>query len=139
MAIPKNITGRHLLLAIEQIIRDGYDSDQESKLYDLLYDGNYLPPKVVVRYANKMLNHNEIKFRGGEKHTNHYLRKNGFIVVHKNISYKDDFFHLEEIEYFYDLTGQIYNKNNPEHVILINLLAWRIKTQNEYVGTKGNT
>ena len=56
-SIPKNITKEHILLSIERFDEYGLpDPNADSQYYDLLYNGNRYPPKVIISYANKFAN-----------------------------------------------------------------------------------
>lgn len=91
MAIPKNITKEHLIKAIEKIDNEGIPKDADSQYYDVLYNGNKYPPKLVVSYANIFANGKEIdrnSFSGGlETQCFKLLEQNGFIIQKKSISY----------------------------------------------------
>ncbi|MBN8681629.1 MAG: AAA family ATPase [Chitinophagales bacterium] len=81
--IPLNITREHLLAAIERIRREGVPTGQESTKHDLEYEGQYFPPKLVVRWANKIANGEDLwDFRGGPE-TNDFLKTRGFSIVPK--------------------------------------------------------
>lgn len=81
--IPQNITREHLLAAIERIRREGVPTGQESTKHDLEYEGQYFPPKLVVRWANKIATGEDLwDFRGGPE-TNDFLKTRGFSIVPK--------------------------------------------------------
>jgi len=87
MAIPKNITKEHLLKAIEKIDLEGIPNDSDSQYYDVYYNGNKYPPKVIVAYANlfsngKILDRNS--FNGGEgTECFKLLEQNEFVIKKK--------------------------------------------------------
>jgi 5-methylcytosine-specific restriction enzyme B len=87
MAIPKNITKDHLLMAIEKIDLDGLPKDGDSKYYDVEFNGRKYPPKLIVSYANlyangELLDRNS--FEGGrDTQCFKLLEANGFSIVEK--------------------------------------------------------
>lgn len=56
MPLPKNITREHIIKAITEIDRDGYDPMYEAHRYSLLLNDRHYPPKHVVRLANRIAN-----------------------------------------------------------------------------------
>jgi 5-methylcytosine-specific restriction protein B len=58
--IPENITKEHLLKAIDEIDRDGIRPNRHSSTYDVLYNNNLYPPKLIVSIANKFANGEEL-------------------------------------------------------------------------------
>jgi len=88
MDIPKNINKEHLSKAVEKIDREGIPLNGDSQYYDVSFNGELYPPKLLVSYANLFAN-NEIldrrKFRGGlETPCFRLLEENGFNIIHKN-------------------------------------------------------
>ena len=121
--IPKNISQKHILKALEKIKKDGYPKKEKPKDYALLFDNKRYPPKVVIRYANLFANGTlQIDFRGGELNTNKFLRRQGFVIINKNSKPIDDFFNPEEIKYFLKYNGEKYDKKNTAHIVLLKLL-----------------
>lgn len=91
MSIPANITKDHLLQAINKIDQEGIPPNGNSSTYDVEFNGNYYPPKLIVSYANLFAN-DEILDRSGFKggtDTNAFklLKSNGFKITEK----KEDF------------------------------------------------
>lgn len=90
--IPVNIKKEHLLKAIQKIDKDGIPLNAHSSTYDVSYNGNLYPPKLVVSWANIYINNEELTrsdFSGG-KDTECFmlLKKEGFEVIRKaNNSY----------------------------------------------------
>lgn len=83
--IPKNITREHILAAIDQIRKEGVPWRNESTIYDLEYEGETYPPKLVVSRANALANGEALdlsKFSGGQE-TNDFLRDRGFTLRNK--------------------------------------------------------
>lgn len=85
--IPKNITKEHLIKAILEIDETGIRKGRHSSTYDIGYNGNLYPPKLVISIANRFANGVELdpnSFAGG-KGTDAFklLEKNGFIVNEK--------------------------------------------------------
>ena len=92
MAIPPNINKDHLLKAIKKIDLEGIPSGSDSKYYDLVYNNNFYPPKLVVSFANIFANGVELdrsSFEGGLKTPCfNLLEKNNFIIMKKDHSDK---------------------------------------------------
>lgn len=86
--IPNNIKSEHIVQAIHKIEKEGIPAQAHSSSYDLLYEGERYPPKLVLSYANifangVILNRNE--FEGGlNTPCFKILEKNGFLIVTKN-------------------------------------------------------
>ena len=91
MAIPKNITKEHLLKAIAKIDNEGIPKDGDSQYYDVVYNGNKYPPKIIVSYSNIFANGKELdrnSFSGGlETQCFKLLEENGFIIQKKSVAY----------------------------------------------------
>jgi 5-methylcytosine-specific restriction protein B len=85
--IPENITKEHLLKAINEIDRDGIRPNRHSSTYDVLYNNNLYPPKLIVSIANKFANGEELdhnSFWGGHgKPAFTLLEKHGFEIMKK--------------------------------------------------------
>ena len=60
MSIPSNITKEHFLKAFDKIDKEGIPANGHSSTYDVEYEGNYYPPKLVVSYANLFANGKEL-------------------------------------------------------------------------------
>jgi len=56
MSIPNNITKEHLLKAISKIDEEGIPKDGDSQYYDVIFNGEKYPPKMIVSYANLFAN-----------------------------------------------------------------------------------
>lgn len=87
MSIPSNLTKEHFLKAFDKIDQEGIPANGHSSTYDVEYEGNYYPPKLVVSYANLFANGIELdraKFPGG-KNTDAFkiLKTEGFEIVEK--------------------------------------------------------
>ncbi|CAH0248957.1 hypothetical protein SRABI80_02938 [Peribacillus frigoritolerans] len=83
MAIPININREHVIEAIQKIDIEGVPERRESTRFNLLYEGEYYPPKYVVSIANIFANGEEYSpsmFSGGDE-TNRFLSRLGFIIV----------------------------------------------------------
>lgn len=86
LRIPKNITREHIIQAIEEIKKVRWPPRNNSTTYDLFYQGERYPPKIVVMYANKYANgelFDVSKFSGGEGTTNKFFRARGFEILPK--------------------------------------------------------
>ncbi|MGA2120930.1 MAG: HNH endonuclease [Methanoregula sp.] len=86
LRIPQNITREHIIQAIEEIKKVRWPPRNNSTTYDLFYEGEKYPPKIVVMYANKYANgelFDVSKFSGGEETTNKFFRARGFDILLK--------------------------------------------------------
>jgi len=86
LRIPQNITRDHIIQAIEEIKKVRWPPRNNSTTYDLFYQGERYPPKIVVMYANKYANgelFDVSKFSGGEDTTNKFFRAQGFEILPK--------------------------------------------------------
>ncbi len=86
---PHNIAKEHLLKAIEKIDKEGIPKDGDSQYYDVIYNGNKYPPKLIVSYANLFANGEILdrnSFNGG-LNTQCFilLEKNEFVIENKSI------------------------------------------------------
>jgi 5-methylcytosine-specific restriction protein A len=87
LKIPPNITQAHILQAIRDIEAVGYPDKNESRKYDLLFEGKSYPPKVVLLRANKFANGELLdvsEFSGGEQFANKFLKERGFDIILKD-------------------------------------------------------
>lgn len=88
MEIPKNISKKHLLEAIQKIDIDGIPKNGDSQYYDVLFNGKKYPPKLIVSFANIFANGEELdrnSFRGGSNTPAFkLLEDNGFEIIIKN-------------------------------------------------------
>ena len=82
--IPENIAREHLLAAITQIDKEGIPPRQDSRIYDLEYQGRRYPPKLVIRKANILANGEELWDFGGGREANDFLESRGFQIVNTN-------------------------------------------------------
>jgi hypothetical protein len=81
--IPKNITRKSIIQAIDTIDIDGVPKMRESTKYHLINNDKQYPPKYLISLANKYTNGYELKpqdFSGG-KESNEFLRKLDFEVI----------------------------------------------------------
>ena len=86
LRIPQNITREHIIQAIEEIKKVHWLPKNNSTTYDLFFEGERYPPKIVVMYANKYANGDLFdvsKFSGGEETTNKFFRARGFDILPK--------------------------------------------------------
>lgn len=58
--IPDNITKIHLEKAIDEIDKQGIRKGRHSSTYDLVHNGNFYPPKLVISIANRFANNIEL-------------------------------------------------------------------------------
>ena len=91
MSIPQNITKEDLIKGAEKIIKEGIPSTGHSTYYDVFYRNYFLPPKVIVSYANLFKNGQILdrsSFEGGlNTECFRLLEDNGFEIVHKDNIY----------------------------------------------------
>ena len=67
--VPGNIRRAHIEQAIGKIDAEGIPGDAHSSTYDVLFNGNRYPPKLVISYSNLFANTELLDrntFRGGE-------------------------------------------------------------------------
>lgn len=86
LRLPPEITRQHIIQAIEEIKKVRWPPRNDSTTYDLLFEGERYPPKIVVMYANKYANGELFdvnNFSGGEATTNRFFRARGFEIVPK--------------------------------------------------------
>ena len=85
--IPDNIHKEHILLAIKEIDKQGIRPGRQSSTYDIKYNGNLYPPKLVVSIANRYANGEELDhntFNGGHGTPAFtLLEKNNFEILKK--------------------------------------------------------
>ena len=84
-----NITKDQIIKAINEIdLNPSARVGRASSTYDLIFNGKFYPPKLVVGIANRFANGTELKpneFEGGENtKTFELLKKHGFVVNKKN-------------------------------------------------------
>ncbi len=132
--IPTNINHYHLLKAIKEIDKDGIPSHQDSSKYDLLYERKRYPIKLVVRIANEFANGDKLWGFGGGLETNSFMESKGFIIVGKDKIPVDNFFNVNEIEYYDNIAGESYDKNNLSHKVLLHLLKYSLRPKTNYWG-----
>lgn len=88
--IPENITKEHLLQAIEEVDKKGIPIGRQSWLYDVYFNNKLYPPKVLISFANKYANGEELdpnSFKGGPSHQSFkILKSHGFVIKKKDKS-----------------------------------------------------
>lgn len=98
MAIPDNITREHILKAIQLINEKGIPNHYQSSTYDLIYDGQRYPPKLVYSNANYFANGIKLshkKFHGGaDTECFNILKSKGFKIVSKEMNLAIDLDHF---------------------------------------------
>ncbi|MGV8944871.1 MAG: AAA family ATPase [Lutibacter sp.] len=86
--IPENITKEHIEKAIKEIEEKGIRKGRHSSKYDIEFNGNLYPPKLVISIANRFANGEELdpySFYGGKgTPALELLKKEGFSIVQKN-------------------------------------------------------
>ena len=102
--IPENINKEHIEKAIAEIDREGVRKGRHSSTYDLIHNGKFYPPKLVLSIANRFANGSELDsndFGGGKGTPAFELMKNeGFEIISKN---------KEKEEYTLELLAQDLN------------------------------
>ena len=85
--VPGNISREPLLQAIEEIRRSGVPSGAQSTIYDVVFEGERFPPKLVVSIANRFANGEDLDrqtFGGGpDKPAFRLLERHGFTIERK--------------------------------------------------------
>lgn len=85
--IPRNIEHSHILRATNLIDSSGIPKRRDSTRYDLLHDGKYYPPKLVISFA--------VYFAKGQEHpfdyfnaveAKNYFLSRGFTVFDKKVN-----------------------------------------------------
>lgn len=108
--IPKNITRRHILKAIELIEKEGIPEERVSRKFLLEFGGKEYPPKYLISLANKYTNGKQLypdEFSGGYE-SNNFLRSLGFTIRQfkdSNNSKKPQRGHYKEympVKYYHD-------------------------------------
>ena len=101
--IPSNIELEHIESAIKEIDDKGIRKGRHSSTYDVIYNDNAYPPKLIVSIANRFANGEELDpnlFNGGiGTDCFNILEKNGFKIVKKmqNNNVKDAIIEIIEI------------------------------------------
>lgn len=104
--IPENIKRNHLLKAIEDVNANGITKGRHSSTYDLIYEGERYPPKLIISLANKYANGNDLDsnlfYGGNNTPAFKLLEKEGFEIIPKN-----EMFFIEVSNDTLDDKGQI--------------------------------
>jgi 5-methylcytosine-specific restriction protein B len=127
--IPNNISKEHIEKAIAEIDKEGIRKGRKSSIYDLVYNGENYPPKLVISIANRFANGSELDsndFYGGKGTPAHeLLEKEGFEIIQKNDpiesiieNYKKRISktQLKDEVYKWELVNQYRGRPNPEAV-----------------------
>jgi len=102
--IPNNIKKEHLLDAIKEIGRDGISEGRESTKYDVIFNDNKYPPKLIVSIANRICNGSLLEPSDFQaKNAIHFLQKLGFEIIDK-----DDVFYKRINEIDVDLLNEYF-------------------------------
>lgn len=115
MKLPENIRKEHILKAIQKIQEEGIPANAHSSSYDLLYQGERFPPKLVIAYANIFANGEELDrhtFPGG-KGTECFgiLQKNGFKIIEKKEKTGSIDFDIGQVKKDIRQTGLLFEEN----------------------------
>jgi hypothetical protein len=113
--IPLNITIDNILSGIQRAHKDSYPDNRASDDYDVWYNGNLYPPKVIISYSNFFANkvdHPSSKFHGGDE-SNHFLMDRGFPILLKSAINREDFFSELDIYFFNQAIKSNYDSTNP--------------------------
>lgn len=79
----RQIKEEHIIYAIDQLNKNGWDPKKNSTKFDLLYKENKYPPKMVIRYAGTAATGHEPKHFSGGKDSNELLMRFGFTIIDK--------------------------------------------------------
>jgi 5-methylcytosine-specific restriction protein A len=93
ITIPKNITKKHILEAIERIGQSEIPNDRHSVTLSFFYKGILYPPKYLISRANLFATGAELEpseFLGGPE-ANQFLKDLGFEIVHRGTKDGDDY------------------------------------------------
>ena len=102
--IPNNIKKEHLLDALKEIGRDGISEGRESTKYDVIFNDNKYPPKLIVSIANRICNGSLLEPSDFQaKNAIHFLQKLGFEIIDK-----DDIFYKRINEIDVDLLNEYF-------------------------------
>jgi len=86
MAIPENISRKHLEKAIEEIVPNKIPPQRLEQHYALVEYGKELPPKYVVSRSNLYANGNELDYDAFNSiEANNFLKRNNFNVIDRRI------------------------------------------------------
>ena len=102
--IPENINKEHIEKAIAEIDREGVRKGRHSSTYDLIHNGKFYPPKLVLSIANRFANGSELDSNdvGGGKGTPAFeLMKNEELGRKKKL-----YFSLESTIKIYHIINQ---------------------------------
>lgn len=83
MPIPNNITKEHLEQGLQRLSEQGIEGLRASSKFDVLYKGEYFPPKEVLRVTNWIANGYELRYFAGGDESNNFLINRGLTVVLK--------------------------------------------------------
>ncbi len=120
-----NITKDQIIKAINEIdLNPSLRVGRASSTYDLVFNGKYYPPKLVVGIANRFANGIELKpneFDGGENtQTFELLKRHGFVINKKNeimsnaIEEQNEFLKVWPIDRIEKMTLEEYTNSDRE-------------------------
>lgn len=79
----RGIKEEHILHAVDQLDKYGWEARNNSTKFDLLYNENRYPPKMIIRHACIASTGEEPGRFGGGKESNELLIRFGFTIVDK--------------------------------------------------------
>lgn len=112
MKLPENIRRERILKAIQKIREEGVPDHAQSSTYDVVYEEERFPPKLVMAYANIFANGEELdrrNFEGGRgTECFRILEENGFRIVEKKKYQLQTKFDVEELKKDLKKTGLLF-------------------------------
>lgn len=83
--IPKSINPAHVLLAIEEINKDGVPPRRHSYQYDLSFGVNRYPPKLVISIAARFATGQQLNRGFNAVEAKNRLIRLGFVILDKSV------------------------------------------------------
>lgn len=112
MKLPENIRREHILKAIQKIREEGIPSHAQSSTYDVVYEEERFPPKLVIAYANIFANGKELDrrhFEGGQgTECFRILEENNFVIAGKKEHQLQTEFDVERLKEGLEQTGLLF-------------------------------
>lgn len=115
MKLPENIRREHILKAIQKIREKGIPNHAQSSTYDVVYEEERFPPKLVIAYANIFANGEELDrrhFEGGQgTECFRILEENGFLIAGKKEHQLQTRFDVGRLKEDLEKTGLLFEEN----------------------------
>lgn len=124
---PDKITRNHVLNAMKEIDKGEIEVSPSTK-FDVFHEGNYYPPKAIMRLAHKFAVGKSLwKITGGEP-SNKYLKKMGFDIVEKDSGTNTE----NKVNYWlFQGNPSIYNIN--EALRAGHIKSWRVAAHKDKI------